>query len=66
MNCIKCSSHRVIRFLDGFGKPRVFCKTCQESIPLMEFEEINNMKKLWEFTHHQDNTSIKIGQTKRW
>lgn len=66
MNCIKCSSHRITRFLDGFGKQRVFCRTCQESIPLMEFEEINNMKKLWEFTHHQDNHSIKIGETSRW
>ena len=66
MNCIKCSSPRIIKFLDGFGKHRIFCRTCQESGPLMEFEELRNMRKLWEFTHYQDNQSIKIGGSNRW
>lgn len=36
MQCIKCHSPRIIKFLDGFGNTRIFCKTCQESIPLKD------------------------------
>ncbi len=45
MRCIKCRSPRIIRFLDGFGKWRIFCKSCQESITLMEFYEVKIVEK---------------------
>jgi len=32
VRCLKCNSPRIIKFLDGFGKDRLFCKECQESI----------------------------------
>jgi len=52
MRCSKCHSSRIIRFLDGFGEWRIFCRTCQESIPLIEFDGIKNMKKLSEFSDY--------------
>lgn len=36
MKCMKCHSPRIIRFLDGFGNNRIFCKTCQESMLLKD------------------------------
>jgi len=30
--CLKCHSPRTIKFIDGFGKDRLFCKECQETI----------------------------------
>ncbi len=32
MQCYKCNSPRLIKFLDGFGNKRVFCKSCNESV----------------------------------
>lgn len=47
MRCIKCGSERIVKFLDGFGKPRIYCKSCnttgelvmipREEIPLEKF-----------------------------
>jgi len=45
MRCIKCHSSRIIRFLDGFGEWRIFCKSCQENITLMEFYEVKIVEK---------------------
>ena len=28
MKCIKCKSHRVMKFVDGHNHKRVFCKNC--------------------------------------
>ncbi|MCX6822035.1 MAG: hypothetical protein NTW30_04635 [Candidatus Aenigmarchaeota archaeon] len=50
MPCTKCHSPKIIRFLDGFGEWRMFCKTCQESIPIIEPNK--DVKKLWEFTNY--------------
>jgi len=60
MRCVKCHSPRIIRFLDGFGQWRVFCRSCQESIPLIEVNNIKNVKKLSEFTDHYKIQPIKL------
>ena len=31
MNCLKCKSHRVMKFIDGFGNKRCFCRQCGSS-----------------------------------
>lgn len=31
MECFKCGSFRIIRFVDGFGDKRVFCRGCTRS-----------------------------------
>jgi hypothetical protein len=31
MKCARCKSHRVLRFVDGFGQKRVFCRSCGRS-----------------------------------
>jgi len=57
---MKCHSPRIIKFLDGFGKDRVFCKSCQESMlisdvlvaqkSIFEFSQPNpNIAKRWEY-----------------
>lgn len=66
MYCIKCNSPRVIRFLDGFGEWRIFCKNCYESIPLLEFSEAKNVKRLWEFTENHEAHPIKLGVIHQW
>ena len=48
MHCIKCHSKRIIKFIDGFGNPRVFCKTCQESMLVKDV--ILAQKNIWEFS----------------
>ncbi len=47
MQCHRCASPRIIKFLDGFGNKRVFCKGCHESFLLQEV--IIAQKKLAEF-----------------
>ena len=47
MQCHKCDSPRIIRFLDGFGNRRVFCKGCHESFLIEEI--MTAQKKLIEF-----------------
>ncbi len=47
MQCLRCDSPRIIRFLDGFGHRRVFCKGCHESFLIEEL--ITKQKKLAEF-----------------
>ncbi len=51
MECTKCHSPRIIRFLDGFGEPRIFCKSCQESFLMDEVNNLKDIKKLSEFYH---------------
>lgn len=47
MHCHRCDSPRIIKFLDGFGSKRVFCKSCHESFLLEEV--MMAQKKLIEF-----------------
>ena len=54
MRCEKCHSPRLIRFLDGFGQWRIFCRSCQESVLIAEFNEEKKIKKLWEFADYHD------------
>ena len=48
MYCIKCHSPRIIKFIDGFGDSRVFCKTCQESMLVKDV--IIDQKNVWNFS----------------
>ncbi len=31
MNCIRCKSHRTMKFVDGYNQRRVFCRNCGRS-----------------------------------
>lgn len=33
MECVTCRSPRVSKFMDGFGKRRIFCRSCWVSFP---------------------------------
>jgi len=60
MHCIKCHSPRIIKFIDGMGEPRVFCRTCQESILVQDI--LVSQKTLPEFNYYKrwDNGKIRI------
>ncbi|MBL7170158.1 MAG: hypothetical protein ISS48_04005 [Candidatus Aenigmarchaeota archaeon] len=49
MQCVKCHSPRIIRFVDGFGDARVFCKTCQESMLIEDALLTLSQKNVWDF-----------------
>lgn len=36
MECATCKSERTSKFMDGFGKKRVFCRNCWVSFPESE------------------------------
>uniref|UniRef100_A0A7C5YR94 IS1 family transposase n=1 Tax=candidate division CPR3 bacterium TaxID=2268181 RepID=A0A7C5YR94_UNCC3 len=48
MRCTRCRSPRVIRFIDGFGKERLFCKDCWNSFPVNPVV-LPDQKRLSEF-----------------
>jgi len=52
MRCTRCHSPRIIKFLDGFGDWRVFCRTCQESILEVDYYNLTEIKKLSEFSKY--------------
>ncbi len=52
MECIKCHSHRITRFLDGFGERRIFCKSCQESFLIDKVNGLKDIRKVSEFAYH--------------
>lgn len=31
MDCVNCKSHRTMKFIDGFGNKRIFCRSCGRS-----------------------------------
>lgn len=31
MECVKCRSHRIMKFVDGHGQHRMFCRSCGSS-----------------------------------
>lgn len=49
MRCIRCNSTRVIRFVDGFGQHRIFCKNCKGSFVESYVININQQKHLQEY-----------------
>jgi len=49
MKCIRCNSRRLIRFIDGFGERRIFCKSCWGSFTEESIVEFGVQKKLTEF-----------------
>lgn len=48
MKCLTCKSPRIIKFIDGFGERRVFCKWCGNSF-LESIFRLENQKNLVEF-----------------
>ena len=47
MKCVKCGSLRMTKFVDGFGKRRIFCKTCYGSfLDSTVFENLPGQKNL--------------------
>lgn len=54
MRCIRCGSHRVMRFIDGFGERRIFCKNCWGSFleeSVMEFGIQKDLRFLSQILH---------------
>lgn len=49
MECRLCSSPRIMRFIDGFGDHRLFCKTCGRSFLEEAFIGHQDQKNLQEF-----------------
>lgn len=43
MLCKRCHSPRLVRFLDGLGNRRVFCRSCHESM-LIEAVQLSQTK----------------------
>ncbi|MCS7134837.1 MAG: hypothetical protein N3E38_00380 [Candidatus Aenigmarchaeota archaeon] len=50
MKCVRCSSLRVVTFIDFFGNKRAFCRSCQESMLIQK--ALINQKKLAEFAEY--------------
>ncbi|MEM5820884.1 MAG: hypothetical protein QXP34_00990 [Candidatus Aenigmatarchaeota archaeon] len=49
MRCVRCGSHRIIEFVDGFGKERVFCRDCFISLEKTSFIKLSSQRTLREF-----------------
>lgn len=49
MKCVVCRSPRILRFIDGVGDRRIFCKGCGRSFLEHSFIRINEQKRLQEF-----------------
>ncbi|MBU5682198.1 MAG: hypothetical protein QXW35_01465 [Candidatus Aenigmatarchaeota archaeon] len=45
MRCIRCGSKRLIDFIDGFGRERVFCKDCFLSLEKRSFIRLSFEKR---------------------
>ena len=49
MKCMRCNSRRIIRFIDGFGERRIFCRDCWGSFVEETIVELGVQKRLTEF-----------------
>jgi len=54
MRCIRCGSRRIIKFIDGLGEKRIFCRNCggsylEESV--LEFGSQARIKPLFKFIY---------------
>jgi len=49
MECVLCKSPRILKFIDGFGEKRVFCRDCGRSLLEMQFMKIGEQRSLQEF-----------------
>ncbi|OGI15664.1 hypothetical protein A3K63_04500 [Candidatus Micrarchaeota archaeon RBG_16_49_10] len=58
MICGRCHSHRTIRFIDGFGSPRMFCKSCYSSVRMTQDVVIASQRRLMDFARRWDNETI--------
>jgi len=47
--CLTCKSPRIVKFIDGFGERRIFCKWCGKSFLESIFIELDSQKNLVEF-----------------
>lgn len=49
MKCLRCKSHVTVKFVDGFGNNRVFCRNCGRSF--LEYSRVlpNGQKNLLRF-----------------
>jgi hypothetical protein len=46
---MRCNSRRIIRFIDGFGERRIFCRDCWGSFVEETIVELGVQKRLTEF-----------------
>jgi hypothetical protein len=60
MKCVMCKSHRILRFVDGFGDKRIFCKGCCRSFLESNFIEFNWQKNLQEFSMDAFHNPIQL------
>jgi hypothetical protein len=61
MRCFRCKSSRLVKFIDGFGEKRVFCKNCWGSFLEESVVEFGAQKNLRDFKLivHQNNRAIR-------
>ncbi|MEM5802010.1 MAG: hypothetical protein QXQ18_01330 [Candidatus Aenigmatarchaeota archaeon] len=58
MQCFRCKSVRLIKFIDGFGQRRLFCRNCWNSF-LENSISFENQKRLLDFKTFRDE--LKMG-----
>jgi len=58
---MKCHSPRIVRFVDGFGDCRIFCRSCQESFLIDEVNNLRDTKKLSEFVYYGGHSLKHVG-----
>lgn len=49
MRCVRCKSINTMKFVDGFGEHRIFCKSCRRSFLQNTFVHFGNQKNLMQF-----------------
>lgn len=52
MECPRCHSPRVVKFIDTFGRKRIFCRDCWFTIPVEVSTIINRQRRLLDFTKY--------------
>jgi hypothetical protein len=50
MKCLRCKSVRTLKFIDGFGQRRIFCRNCGGSFLEDRVIKFNNQKNLIDFS----------------
>ena len=47
MKCIRCGSPRIVKFVDAFGYPRVYCEDCHFNVSIDTFRKLILSKDLF-------------------
>jgi len=62
LRCMFCNSKRVMKFIDGFGERRVFCKVCGRSFLENTYLKVKSQTTLLKFQPAvYDHFTVKMG-----